>query len=137
LRVRYGYEKNALETNKATIFKYLDDIDTNIESYERKIDELEEEQMKEIARKYRSEVAKMKKTIEERKAKSGDDGESLKTREAELRHHLELITNIAQRIDSENRALRKKNIELKSDYKVQQTEREKLVKQLVLQKKEN
>lgn len=75
--------------------------------------------MKEIARKYRSEVAKMKKSIEERKAKSGDDGESLKTREAELRHHLELITNIAQRIDSENRALRKKNIELKSDYKVQ------------------
>ena len=51
--------------------------------------------MKEISRKYRSEVAKMKKTIEEKKAKTGDDGESLKTREAELRHHLELITNIA------------------------------------------
>ena len=95
LRVRYGYEKNALETNKATIFKYLDNIDSNIDNYESKIDELEEEQMKEIARKYRSEVAKMKKSIEERKAKSGDDGESLKSREAELRHHLELITNIA------------------------------------------
>ena len=43
LRVRYGYEKNALETNKATIFKYLDNIDSNIDNYERKIDELEEE----------------------------------------------------------------------------------------------
>jgi hypothetical protein len=41
--VRYGYEKNALETNKATIFKYLDNIDSNIDNYESKIDELEEE----------------------------------------------------------------------------------------------
>ena len=32
-----------------------------------------------------------------------------KERENELRHHLELITNIAQRIDNENRALTKKN----------------------------
>ena len=82
-------------------------------------------------------MAKTKKSIEEKKAKIGDDGESLKTREAELRHHLELITNIAQRIDGENRNLRKKNSELKADYRAQQAEREKLVKQLVLQKKEN
>jgi len=75
--------------------------------------------LKEIARKFRSEVAKTKKSIEEKKAQIGDDGESLKTREAELRHHLELITNIAQRIDGENRTLRKKNSELKTDYKAQ------------------
>ena len=74
---------------------YHQEIQTNIENFEQKVNELEEEQLKEISRKYRSEVAKMKKTIEEKKAKTGDDGESLKTREAELRHHLELITNIA------------------------------------------
>ena len=33
----------------------------------------------------------------------------MKDRENELHHHLELITNIAQRIDNENRALMKKN----------------------------
>lgn len=99
--------------------KYHEEIQNNIEKFEEKVKELEEEQLKEIARKYRSEVAKMKKTIEEKKAKTGDDGETLKTREAELRHHLELITNIAQRIDGENRSLRKKNSELKSDYKAQ------------------
>jgi len=44
-----------------------------------------------------------------------------------------LITNIAQRINDENRNLRKKNEELKSQY----NDRELLVKQLVLQKKEN
>lgn len=57
--------------------------------------------------------------------------------EAEYRRKLELITNIAQRIDNENRDLRKKNRELKSEYKAQVNDRELLVKQLVLQKKEN
>ena len=95
LRVRYGYEKNALEANTAMYENYHQEIQQNIENFEQKVNKLEEEQLKEIARKYRSEVAKTKKSIEEKKAKIGDDGESLKTREAELRHHLELITNIA------------------------------------------
>lgn len=56
---------------------------------------LEEEQQKEISRKYRSELAKTNKIIEERKNKSGDEGSDLKEREAELRNSLELITNIA------------------------------------------
>ena len=78
---------------------------------------MEEEQQKEISRKYRSELAKTNKIIEERKNKSGDEGSDLKEREAELRNSLELITNIAQRINDENRALRKKNEELRSQYK--------------------
>jgi hypothetical protein len=57
--------------------------------------------------------------------------------EQEYRRKLELITNIAQRIDNENRDLRKKNRELKTEYKAQVNDRELLVKQLVLQKKEN
>ncbi len=69
--------------------------------------------------------------------KTGDEGADLKEREAELRSSLELITNIAQRINDENRTLRKKNEELKSQYKAQENDRELLVKQLVLQKKEN
>lgn len=69
--------------------------------------------------------------------KTGEDGDQLKEREAEIKHHLDLITNIAQRIDGENHVLRTKNAELKTQYKEQQIEREKLVKQLVLQKKEN
>ena len=61
----------------------------------------------------------------------------MKEREADLRSSLELTTNIAQRINDENRTLRKKNEELKSQYKAQENDRELLVKQLVLQKKEN
>lgn len=79
----------------------------------------------------------MKKKIEERKQQKGDSAADLKGREDELHHYLELITNIAQRIDNENRSLMKKNSELKSEYKAQENDREILVKQLVMQKKEN
>ena len=131
LRVRYGFEKDALRTNEAMIAKYQHEINEN------KVAQLEEEQLKEIARKYRSEVARTKKSIEEKRMKTGEDGDQMKEREAEIKHHLDLITNIAQRIDGENHVLRSKNAELKTQFKEQQIEREKLVKQLVMQKKEN
>jgi hypothetical protein len=82
-------------------------------------------------------VARTKKENEQKRMKTGEDGDQLKEREAEIKHHLDLITNIAQRIDGENHVLRTKNAELKTQYKEQQMEREKLVKQLVMQKKEN
>ena len=47
------------------------------------------------------------------------------------------LASIAQRIDNENRALLKKNQELRSEYRAQENDRELLVKQLVMQKKEN
>lgn len=79
----------------------------------------------------------MKKKIEEKKTNKGDKTADMKDRENELNHHLELITNIAQRIDNENRALMKKNAELRNEYKSQENDRELLLKQLVMQKKEN
>jgi hypothetical protein len=79
----------------------------------------------------------MRKKIEERKQQKGDTAADLKDRENELHHYLELITNIASRIDNENRSLMKKNKELKQEYKAQENDREVLVKQLVMQKKEN
>jgi hypothetical protein len=60
--------------------------------------------------------------------KTGEDGDQLKEQEAQIKHHLDLITNIAQRIDGENHHLREKNATLKANYKEQQIEREKLVK---------
>lgn len=118
--------------------RYKDELWTQIEEYDKKVEEMEQEQVKEITRKFRSEVAKTKKEVEEKRMKSmGEDGDQVKEREAEIKHQLDLITNIAQRIDGENHTLRKKNEELKKEYKEQQLEREKLVKQLVMQKKEN
>lgn len=137
LRVRYGYENEAWKKNLRIIDALKDQMTENIEGIQPKIKKLKEEQEKDIVRKFNSELSKMKKKIEERKTQKGDQAADLKDRENELHHHLELITNIAQRIDNENRALMKKNQELKSEYKAQENDRELLVKQLVMQKKEN
>lgn len=54
-----------------------------------------------------------------------------------MQHNLDLITELAQRFDNENRLLIKKNAELKQEFKSQENDRELLVRQLVMQKKEN
>lgn len=137
LRVRYGYEADAAGKNEKIIKVLKNQLDENINGIQPKIKKLKEEQEKDIVRKFNSELSKMKKKIEERKSQKGDQAADLKDRENELHHHLELITNIAQRIDNENRALLKKNQELKGEYRAQENDRELLVKQLVMQKKEN
>lgn len=48
------------------------------------MDKLKEEQEKDIIRKFNSELAKMKKKIEERKTNKGESGAELKDRENEL-----------------------------------------------------
>ena len=137
LRIRKGLVPGASKANEITYTRHFDDINENIDNYDKQLEKLQDEQAKELARKYKSLVSRTKKSIEKEKAKSGDKAAEEKERENELRHHLELITNIAQRIDNENRALTKKNAQLKSDFKAQENEREMLVKQLVIQKKDN
>lgn len=95
LRVRHGYEKDAERTNINQQTKYFNEINEAVDGHLDHVKQLQEDQQKEIGRKYRSELAKTNKIIEERKAKSGDEGSDLKEREAELRNSLELITNIA------------------------------------------
>lgn len=137
MRIRLGFEKNASIKNAHINEKLQKKIVEQIDDITERVDKLKEEQEKDIIRKFNSELAKMKKKMEERKTSKGDSGADQKEREAELQHHLELITNIAQRIDNENRTLLKKNQELRSEYRAQEQERGMLVKQLVLQKKEN
>ncbi len=109
LRVRLGFEKNASIKNAHINQKFQKQILEQIHDITDRVDKLKEEQEKDIIRKFNSELAKMKKKMEERKSSKGDSGADQKEREAELQHHLELITNIAQRIDNENRTLLKKN----------------------------
>ena len=137
LRVRLGYEKDAAKKNKRMYEKLKGKLDGQIDEIDDRVRKLKEEQEKDIIRKFNSELAKMKKKIEERKSNKGESGIDQKDRENELQHHLELITNIAQRIDSENRTLLQKNQELRSEFRAQENDRELLVKQLVMQKKEN
>ena len=137
LRVRLGYEKDADKKNKRIYKKMQGEIDQQIASIDTRVNKLKDEQEKDIIRKFNSLLAKIKKGGEEKKNSNGESGAELKERETELQHHLELITNIAQRIDNENRALLKKNQELRNEYKAQENDRELLVRQLVQHKKEN
>ena len=66
-----------------------------------------------------------------------EDNYDFKEREKELNDHLETMTQIAQRIDDENRALMKRNAELKIEYLSQENDRDLLLKQLIFQKKES
>lgn len=108
-----------------------------IDSIIPKTQKLKEQQEKDIIRKFNTEMKKMRDAIEEQKSFKGDQEGDLKERENEMQHNLELITSIAQRIDNENRLLIKRNAELKADFKAQENDRELLVRQLVMQKKEN
>ena len=54
-----------------------------------------------------------------------------------MNEQLETMTQIAQRIDDENRALMKKNAELKIEYLSQENDRDLLLTQLLQQKKEH
>ena len=137
LRIRCGFESNAAEKNTKIIKALHSQLMENIDEIQPKTKQLKEDQEKDIVRKFSSEMNKIKKKIEERKTSKGDKAADMKDRQNELNHHLDLITNIAQRIDNENRALMKKNSELKSEYKSQENDRELLLKQLVTLKKEN
>ena len=136
LRIRYRQEPNAKEANTKITDDLKDMIWDNIDQFMPQIEELKTEQMKELSRKYKIKESRNKKSIEKEKAKTGDKDAEEKERETELRHHLDLITNIATRINKENNDLVVKNQQLKRDFNDQEKERELLVKQLVKQKKE-
>lgn len=74
LRIRLGYEKNADIKNKHINEKLQQKILDEIEGIDNRVTKLKEEQEKDIIRKFNSELAKMKKKIEERKSNKGDSG---------------------------------------------------------------
>lgn len=132
LRIRKGFSDNFGQGDDKKVMKINAAINDNIDNYQQKLHELVDEQYNELARKYNSLISRTKKTHEQEKAKSGDKAAEEAERENELHHHLELITNIAQRTEAENRELCKHNAGLKSKFEKQETDREYLVLQLVL-----
>lgn len=112
-----------------------EELHSNIDGIQDKIKSLKEEQEKDIVRKFT--VNKLKVEVGNSKTNNGMSEKDLQDRENQLNQHLEIITNIAQRIENENRTLMKKNSELKKEYQNQENDRELLLKQLVMLKKEN
>ncbi|CAI2368013.1 unnamed protein product [Moneuplotes crassus] len=135
LKVRLGFEVGVADENFQKIKGLKDQLHSKINEVHQKVWDLKQEQEEDIARKL---------SIDQRKVEFGDnDGakgvskEGLKDRENQLNQHLEYIASIAQKIQDENVSLVKKNSELKKQYQHQENDRELLLKQLVMLKKEN
>ena len=78
----------------------------------------------------------IKQQLKSETEKKKEDQYDFKEKEKELNEHLETMTQIAQKIDDENRGLMKKNGELKIQYLSQENDRDLLLKQLIVQKKD-
>ncbi len=65
--------------------------------------------------------------LKAQQSKKQENNYDFKQREKELNEHLDTMTQIAQRIDDENRALMKKNAELKIEYLSQENDRDLLL----------
>jgi len=100
-----------------TIKNHKTNINDHIDGLTDKVESLFEHQKAELEREYQSKVTKTHAEIENKFNAKQDNAASLQKQEDEYRRKLELITSIAQRIDNENRQLRKENRELKSEYK--------------------
>ena len=69
LRIRKGLVPGASKANEITYTRHFDDINENIDNYDKQLEKLQDEQAKELARKYKSLVSRTKKSIEKEKAK--------------------------------------------------------------------
>ena len=132
LRIRLGYEVDAYKKNEKVIEALREELNSNIEGIQDKIKDLKEEQEKDIIRKFSTDLNKLRAEIENSKTAKGDNTANMEN--VENNQQLETITNVAQRIENENRALMKKNSELKKEYQSQENDKELLLKQLVMLK---
>ena len=74
------------------------------------------QQRRDIWQKLDQKLEDIKSQLKAEHDRKQEDNYDFKEREKELNDHLETMTQIAQRIDDENRALMKKNAELKIEY---------------------
>lgn len=95
------------------------------------------DQEKDIMRFFINKINEIKKEFEEEKIKKGKNDQDYLQKENQLISELEWIKNIAQKIDKENHDLMKQFMELKAKYYTQESDREMLLKQLIIKKKKN
>lgn len=92
---------------------------------------------KKIFETFDEKISEIKEQLRKEEEKKKDNQYDYKQKEKELNEHLETMTQVAQKIDDDNRVLMKKNQELKIQFLSQENDRELLLKQLIYQKKES
>ncbi|CAK60820.1 unnamed protein product (macronuclear) [Paramecium tetraurelia] len=95
------------------------------------------DQERDIIRFFNNKINEIKKQFQEEREKKGQNDKEYIQKENQLISELEWIKKIAQKIDDENHQLMQKYKELKVEYQTQERDREMLMKELIIKKKEN
>jgi hypothetical protein len=110
------------------------DIISAIDDLQKKTDKTLEQERNTIKTFFQGELMKLQETFDKQKESQATSSEGQKEDEKELRANLELVTNIAQHIDTVNRKLAKRKDELKIEVKAQENDTEMLEDQLAVEK---
>lgn len=110
------------------------DIISAIDDLQKKTDKTLEQERNTIKTFFQGELMKLQETFDRQKESQATSSEGQKEDEKELRANLELVTNIAQHIDTVNRKLAKRKDELKIEVKAQENDTDMLEDQLATEK---
>lgn len=129
-----GLEQLADRKAVAEIRNRHTDIISAIDDLQKKTDKTLEQERNTIKTFFQGELMKLQETFDRQKESQATTSEGQKEDEKELKANLELVTNIAQHIDTVNRKLAKRKDELKIEVKAQENDTEMLEDQLANEK---
>ncbi|CAD8179025.1 unnamed protein product [Paramecium pentaurelia] len=119
------------------IYKDHSKIIEGINSIQLRTSKILVDQERDIIRFFNNKINEIKKQFQEEREKKGQNDKEYIQKEDQLISELEWIKKIAQKIDDENHQLMQKYKELKVEYQTQERDREMLMKELIIKKKEN
>ena len=95
------------------------------------------EQESDIRRYFHKKINEIKEKFKEDKINKTEKDQEYLEREKQMMSELDWIKNIAHKIDLENQTLVKKYSALKSEFEIQEKDKDLLMKELLMKKKEN
>ena len=99
-----------------------------IDKTQEKIGDVLKKRRNKIFETFDEKINEIKEQLRREEEKKKDNQYDYKQKEKELNEHLETMTQVAQKIDDDNRVLMKKNGELKIQFLSQENDRELLLK---------
>lgn len=109
----------------------------NIGTIQNKTSKILIEQESDIRRFFHKKINEIKEKFKEDKINKSEKDQEYLEKEKQMTSELEWIKNIAHKIDLENQTLMKKFSTLKSEFEIQEKDKDLLMKELLMKKKEN
>lgn len=119
------------------IFDLHGRIQDNITSIQTKTSKILVQQESDIIKFFHKKINEIKEKFKEERLSKGEKDQEFLQKEKQLVSELDWIKNIAQKIDNENQSLLRKYNELKSEFEIQQNDREMVIKELFLKNRKN